>query len=165
MNNRMKRRQFLTTSACSATGLALAMSGISAAQGPAENAPRPGSQARLETDFECGGGKRIRQLAPDHWRVESSGDRSGYTKYFCIRVTPRPETPRSSLRLDVYCDSEFGEPGQRYFASHFPSNIWTRTGDWPRRARSNPAQASAGLMRGTWGAGEAWAPLQNARKD
>lgn len=155
MSNPSNRRRFLAASACSVAGLVLDIGGASPADGL-------GKGVRLETDFECGGGKRLRQLAPDHWRMETSGDPSFYTKYFCVRVTPASESGPTTLRLDVYSDSEFGERGRQYFASHFPSNIWWLKGDWPRRtARTRPG--TTGLMLGVWGAGEAWAPVQNAR--
>ncbi len=40
----------------------------------------------ITTDFECGAGKRLACLGGNRWRVEASGDASGYNKYFCLRI-------------------------------------------------------------------------------
>lgn len=157
MDNHLDRRRLLAVLGGTMTGLALEVAGVSLAESPADG-------PRVEADFECGGGKRLRRIAPDHWRMETSGDQSFFTKYFCVRVTPGPNGAPAKLRLDVYPDSEFGDRGRQYFASHFPSYIWSLSGNWPRRAATGPAGATA-LMQGIWGAGERWVPLQNARPD
>ena len=84
----------------------------------------------ITSDFECGAGKKLTRLGDDHWRVEASGDPSGYDKYFCLRIAAGPDDPPSELRLDVHPDSELGQKGADFFRSHFPSNIWWCEGDW-----------------------------------
>lgn len=84
----------------------------------------------ITTDFECGGGKRLTQLAAGHWRVEVVGDGSGYDKYFCVQVTSEADEAPQVLRLELHPDSELAEPGAAFFESHFPSNIWCCGADW-----------------------------------
>jgi len=112
---RFDRRRFVAASLSSAVGSTLAAVQGHCAPGTAEKI----TPTRLDVDFECGGGKRLRQLAPDHWRVEASGDASGYDKYFCVRITPASSPSASKVRLDIYPDSELGERGRSYFESHF----------------------------------------------
>jgi hypothetical protein len=86
----------------------------------------------ITTDFECGGGKRLEQVAPGHWRVEANGDGSGYDKYFCVRINSQDDEPKTVIRLDVHPDRDLGEAGARFFASHFPSHIWYSVANWQR---------------------------------
>ncbi|MEI6503862.1 MAG: hypothetical protein WCP21_22855, partial [Armatimonadota bacterium] len=85
---------------------------------------------RLTTDFECGGGKRLTQLDANHWRVEASGDPSGYNKYVCVQVEADTTEAPATLQLDLYADADLGAAGAAFFASHFPSNLWCDDGDW-----------------------------------
>lgn len=82
---------------------------------------------RLTTDFECGGGKRLTQIEANHWRMEANGDPSGYDKYFCVHIEAEAA---ERLWLDVHADSELGEAGAAFFASHFPSNLWCTHESW-----------------------------------
>jgi hypothetical protein len=84
----------------------------------------------VSTDFECGGGKRLARLGDSHWRVEASGDASGYDKYFCVRVTADADGPPAVLRLEVHPDADLGEAGARFFLAQFPSDIWYCAEDW-----------------------------------
>lgn len=80
---------------------------------------------RLTTDFECGGGHGLTELAPGHWRLEANGDATGYNKYLCVRVDePAP------LHLELHPDSRLGAAGSRFFHSHFPSHLWCCLGEW-----------------------------------
>ena len=85
---------------------------------------------QLTTDFECGGGKRLTALGDGHWRLEASGDGSGYDKYFCVKVTSEPAEAPAELLLEIHPDADLGEDGANFRASHFPSHIWCCGGDW-----------------------------------
>jgi hypothetical protein len=85
---------------------------------------------RVTTDFECGGGKRLTPLDDGRWRVEASGDASGYNKYFCVRVEAAPDEPSGELRLEIHPDADLGESGAAFFRSHFPSNLWHCGESW-----------------------------------
>ena len=87
----------------------------------------------ITTDFECGAAKRLTQVGDDHWRLEANGDGSGYDKFFCVRVKSAADEPATVIRLEVRPDQDLGDAGARFFASHFPSDIWyTPTGNWRR---------------------------------
>lgn len=87
---------------------------------------------QLTTDFECGGGKRPTQVGENQWRLEASGDASGYNKYFCVRVSAGAEEPPSVLELEIVPDSDLGEAGAAFFRSHFPSHVWYCGESWTR---------------------------------
>jgi len=84
----------------------------------------------VTVDFECGGGKRLKQIGDDHWRVEANGDGSGYDKHFCVRISSEKDEPETVLHLEVHPDRDLGEEGARFFAQHFPSDIWHHAGSW-----------------------------------
>jgi hypothetical protein len=79
---------------------------------------------RITTDFECGGGKRLKQIDDNRWRIEANGDGSGYNKYFCVQVTSATSEPQGTLRLEIHPDSDVGEKWAGFFMTHFPSSIW-----------------------------------------
>ena len=84
----------------------------------------------VTVDFECGGGKRLKQIEDDHWCVEANGDGSGYDKHFCIQVSSEKNEPQAVLHLEVHPDSDLGEEGARFFTQHFPSDIWHKKDSW-----------------------------------
>ena len=105
---------------------------------------------RVQSDFECGGAKRITRLGERHWRLETTGDSSGYTKYFCVRITPEPHEKGSIQRIDVYPDADLGEKGVRYFRSHFPSDLWCSRGGWDRWLPFRESAGNSVLFHGDW---------------
>lgn len=77
---------------------------------------------RVSSDFECGNGKNIVEIAPGHFRIEEVGEKSPYCKYFCVRVDGGDEG--GIARLDVYPDPALGEAGRIGFIGHYPSQLW-----------------------------------------
>lgn len=77
---------------------------------------------RVTSDFECGNGKNIIELAPGVFRLEEVGEKAPYCKYFCVRVDGGPEG--GMARLKIYPDSALGEPGRIGFIGHYPSQLW-----------------------------------------
>ncbi len=105
---------------------------------------------RINVDFECGGGKRVAKLAKSHWRLETSGDASGYTKYFCAHIVPEPGEPGALLQLDVHPDAELGDAGRRYFRTHFPSTLWIRPDTCDGWLPFREVSGNAVIFHGDW---------------
>jgi len=105
---------------------------------------------KVDVDFECGGGKRIARLAERHWRLETTGDASGYTKYFCVRVAPEPHERGSIHRIDVHPDADLGEKGVNYFRSHFPADLWCSRGGWGRWLPFRESAGNSVRFHGEW---------------
>jgi hypothetical protein len=81
----------------------------------------------LTSDFECGNGKNIVQVAPGHFRLEEAGEKRPYCKYFCVRIDSGDE--EGPVRLDVYPDPNLGEDGRTGMLEHYPSPLWFSQGD------------------------------------
>jgi len=82
----------------------------------------------VTSDFECGNGKNVIQLAPMHYEFNVGGDKPTYCHYFMVKVMSEGE--EGELRLDVYPDPEMaGLGGVVDFSQHIPSLLWVRHGD------------------------------------
>ncbi|MHB0877465.1 MAG: M14 family zinc carboxypeptidase [Anaerolineae bacterium] len=77
---------------------------------------------RVTSDFPCGNGKGVVELAPGHFRIEEVGEKAPYCKYFCARADAGSDGGR--LRLEVYPDPLLGEEGRIGMLGHYPSQIW-----------------------------------------
>lgn len=94
---------------------------------------------QVTSDFECGNGKNIGQLAPGHFRVDEEGEKAPYCKYFCVRIDG--DDKPQEVRLDIYPDPNMGEEGRAGMIGHYPSPLWISedgmshwshiTGRWP----------------------------------
>lgn len=104
----------------------------------------------ITTNFECGGGKRITRLGELHWRLEAPGDASGYTKYFCVQITPEKHESGSTLRLDVHPDADLGEKGVAFFRPHFPGTIWVSRGGWNNWLPFRDTAGNSVTFHGNW---------------
>ena len=73
---------------------------------------------KITSDFECGNGKSIRELAPGHFRVDERGEKAPYCKYFCVRIDGdnRPQ----ELKLDIHPDPDLGEEAGRACSATIP---------------------------------------------
>lgn len=105
---------------------------------------------KIQADFECGGGKRITRLGGLHWRLEAPGDASGYSKYFCVRITPDQGEAGSVLRLDIHADADLGRNGAEYFSAHFPATLWHCRGEWGRWLSFPDAAGNSVVFHGDW---------------
>lgn len=76
----------------------------------------------ITSDFECGNGKNIRQIAPGHWRVDEVGEKAPYCKYFCVKIEAGDDG--APVRLDVYPDPDLGEEGRLGMLHHYPAPLW-----------------------------------------
>jgi len=77
----------------------------------------------LTSDFECGNGKNVRQLAESHFRLEVDGDKqTGYCNYFCFDIVN--DGPAAEATVELCGDSKFGKPTT--FDAAFPTTIWIR---------------------------------------
>ncbi len=74
------------------------------------------------SDFECGNGKNIAEIAPGHWRVDEVGEKAPYCKYFCVRVEAGDDG--GAVRLDIYPDPDMGEEGRLGMLHHYPAPLW-----------------------------------------
>jgi len=93
---------------------------------------------RLVTDFECGNGKNVEQLAEDRFRLEVDGDKqTGYGSYFCFDLIN--EGPAAGVSIDLREDSKWGGPTG--FGSVFPTTLWIKPAGFhryrPRSASQN----------------------------
>jgi hypothetical protein len=78
---------------------------------------------RLTTDFECGNGKRVQQLADHSFRLEVDGcKQTGYGSYFCFDLIN--EGSAAEVTIDLCEDSKWGVPTN--FGSVFPTTIWSK---------------------------------------
>ncbi len=77
---------------------------------------------KVTSEFECGNGKGIAQLAPGRFRVVEVGEKAPYCKYFCVRVEGDPQG--GVAELEVWPDPLLGEDGRTGFMSHYPSRLW-----------------------------------------
>jgi len=77
---------------------------------------------RVTSDFECGNGKNIVEIAPGEFRIEEVGEEAPYCKYFHVRVDGGEEG--GIARLHVYPDPALGEAGRIGFIGHYPSRLW-----------------------------------------
>ncbi|MBT3381602.1 MAG: hypothetical protein HN742_31170 [Lentisphaerae bacterium] len=77
---------------------------------------------KITSDFECGNGKNIVELAPGHWRLDEVGEKAPYCKYFCVRIDG--EEDGGPVRLDIYPDPDLGEAGRAGMMGHYPSPLW-----------------------------------------
>ena len=77
---------------------------------------------RVTSDFECGNGKNIVEIAPGHFRIEEEGEKSPYCKYFCVRVDGGAEG--GIAELSIYPDPLLGDAGRIGFMGHYPSKLW-----------------------------------------
>lgn len=78
---------------------------------------------RLVTDFECGNGKNVQQLAEDSFRLEVDGDKlPGYCAYFCFDLIN--DGPAAEVSIDLREDSRWGV--RTGFGSAFPTTIWIK---------------------------------------
>ena len=76
---------------------------------------------KLVTDFECGNGKNVKQLAEDRFRLEVDGDKqSGYCNYFCLDLIN--EGPAAEVTIELWEDSKWGAPTG--FPAVFPTTLW-----------------------------------------
>ena len=82
---------------------------------------------RVTSEFECGNGKNIIEIAPGQFRVEEVGEKAPYCKYFCVRVDGGAEG--GVARLKIYPDPALGEPGRIGFIGHYPSQLWMSESD------------------------------------
>ncbi|MBM3891730.1 MAG: hypothetical protein FJ388_21660, partial [Verrucomicrobia bacterium] len=83
----------------------------------------------LTSDFECGNGKKIRQLGKNHFRLEVDGDKQkGYCAYFCFDIAN--DGPAAEVTVELWEDSKFGKPTN--FGEIFPTTIWIKPADLPR---------------------------------
>jgi len=84
---------------------------------------------RLVTDFECGNGKNVEQLAEDRFRLEVDGDKqTGYGSYFCFDLIN--EGPAAGVSIDLREDSKWGGPTG--FGSVFPTTLWIKPAGFHR---------------------------------
>ena len=77
---------------------------------------------KITSDFECGNGKGIAEIAAGHWRIEEVGEKPPYCKYFCVRLEAGDDG--GPVRLDIYPDPKRGEAGRVGMLEHFPSPLW-----------------------------------------
>jgi hypothetical protein len=82
---------------------------------------------KVSSDFECGNGKNIAEVAPGHWRIEEVGEKAPYCKYFCVRLDAGDDG--GPVRLDIYPDPKLGEEGRIGMLEHYPSPLWFSDGD------------------------------------
>jgi len=76
----------------------------------------------VTSDFECGNGKNIAEVAPGHWRIEEEGEKAPYCKYFCVRLEAGEDG--GPVRLDIYPDPDLGEEGRTGMLGHYPAPLW-----------------------------------------
>jgi hypothetical protein len=80
----------------------------------------------LTTDFECGNGKAIEQLAPDQFKFQVRADLgTGYGSYFCFDLIN--DGPAAEVTVEVWEDARFGKPTS--FGKAFPTTIWFKSID------------------------------------
>jgi len=77
---------------------------------------------KVTSDFECGNGKHIEEVAAGHWRIEEVGEKAPYCKYFCVRVDGGEAG--GAARVDVYPDPALGEEGRTGMLGHYPAPLW-----------------------------------------
>ena len=82
---------------------------------------------KMTSEFECGNGKNIAEVAPGHWRIEEVGEKAPYCKYFCVRLDAGDDG--GPVRLDVYPDPKLGDEGRIGMLEHYPSPLWFSDGD------------------------------------
>jgi len=100
----------------------------------------------VTSDFECGNGRNIRQVAPGHWRLDEVGEKAPYCKYFCIRVDAADDG--GPVRLDIFPDPSLGEEGRVGMLAHYPAPLWFRGDDpdhWVHVTNRWPGVESYGL--------------------
>jgi len=103
---------------------------------------------KVTSDFECGNGKSIAELAPGHWRLEEVGEKAPYCKFFCVKVAA--DDDGGPVRLDVYPDPALGEVGRVGMLAHYPAPLWFCEGDpdhWIQVRNRWPGAESYGLDR------------------
>lgn len=83
---------------------------------------------KVTSDFECGNGKNIQQVAPGHWRLDEVGEKAPYCKYFCVKVEAGDDG--GPARLDVYPDPLLGDEGRLGMLHHYPAPLWFCEGDF-----------------------------------
>jgi len=84
----------------------------------------------VTSDFECGNGKNIQQLAPGHWRIDEQGEKAPYCKYFCVKIEAGDDG--GPVRLDIHPDPDMGEEGRRGMLGHYPAPLWYSEDDMAR---------------------------------
>lgn len=77
---------------------------------------------KVTSDFECGNGKNIRQVAPGHWRLDEQGEKAPYCKYFCVKAEAGDDG--GPVRLDIYPDPALGDEGRLGMLHHYPAPLW-----------------------------------------
>ena len=102
----------------------------------------------VTSDFECGNGKNISQVAPGHWRIDEEGEKAPYCKYFCVKVEAGDDG--GPVRLDVYPDPAMGEEGRAGMLGHYPAPLWFSEDEmshWVRVTDRWPGVETYGLDR------------------
>ncbi len=64
----------------------------------------------VTSDFECGNGKDIREVAPRRWSVVERGDKETYCYYFCVDVKAERPDEAGEVTLEILGDPDLKDP-------------------------------------------------------
>ena len=90
----------------------------------------------VTSDFECGNGKDIRQVAPRRWSITERGDKETYCYYFCVEVRAEKPEEAGPIALEIVGDPALKDPvkgdiGTQGLVGHCPCTIWVaRWEEW-----------------------------------